>query len=548
MASSALSGALLRGGGGKLSVLSANAAPPKWSFGTAARFKLSKDEDSRRRGTNSAPALQVNMSAMSTCAGDADSVEADTDSGASGELPSRRLKHNASQQSWASMDATFSMCNSTKAPRLDGSLERTILPRQRARFPCGKSYDAAETMGSSAAVSFMHAPRYSFGGGKSRQEKPKATSETRRRAQAAPPAKQQHHKKAKVQLCRGFGSEVRLRYRGGAMELPISPGPAAYDMPRECDAIAEWMPSSLLPWGKRTAQRPQIRNPTATDAGPGEYIADHGFHFSRPGALIGQQLPDLHPPSIQPPPTAYDLPTSIGQGVSCVMGSGTRSGLRPNSVPGPGTYDPKPEDGSYPHAAHTVFGDERRPLMGDDVDPDEPPGPGVYKVREDPLQNGVLTRAWPTDAKLKRIAGMGPLGVPAPDAYDIVRPPGKQIGIHFPLDRPVEKRPGPTDYDPGVESQWTRNPAANSVRYTAPRRSPFEQFSDTQKSSEEMIKRCAEEVAKLAEEERSLDPSLKEEEPAFFTSGPSHSFGARRPMIGPPLDDVPLRAAYSSIP
>jgi len=321
---------------------------------------------------------------------------------------------------------------------------------------------------------------------------------------------------------------VRLRHRGGALDLPVSPGPAAYEVPRDSDPVPEWVPSSLIPWGHRTGQRADMVLPTATDVGPGDHIADHPFKASRPSATFGLHLRPA-PRDHFPDPTAYDLPPTFN-GPAFSVGPGQRSSHPILDFPGPGRYDPE-IDSVHPHSFHATFGTVERRHVADEVDPDEPPGPGSHNVRKDPKPTDKPSVGLPKDPKLKKTPGMGPVGFPGPGHYPLPTEKGTSAGVSFPLARSVEKIPGPSDYHPDDHLGRHAPPSYGSLNYTAPRKSPFgQESSGTEKSSEAMLRRCAMEVAKTAEERGFGAKERKEAKLAFVTSGPSYSLGGRRTM------------------
>lgn len=286
-------------------------------------------------------------------------------------------------------------------------------------------------------------------------------------------------------------------------------------------------------------------NPTATDAGPGEYIADHPFQAAAPSAVFGLHVRELTRDKY-PDPGAYELPTSIGEGPSYGVGPGQRTAIRCGDVPGPGTYSPNPE-GVNPHAYHALFGTVERRHAADEVDPDEPPGPGAHKVRKEPQASDKPSVGMPQADTRKRVVGMGPVDVPGPGRYEVKMDPGKKMGVHFPLTRSPDKNPGPAEYSPNDAPQRHAAPTWNPLHYTAPRKGPFgESSTGSQKASEAMLRRCAMAVAKAAEENGG--GARKDTSLSFAPSGPSHSFGARRPGPRPRNDDCQtMVGAVSSV-
>merc|ERR1719221_542713 len=105
------------------------------------------------------------------------------------------------------------------------------------------------------------------------------------------------------------------------------------------DQEPEWSAASLKPWGHRTGDRPELINPTATDAGPGEYTADHQFGAglsSCPSPIFRHPLQSRKPDEV-PDPTAYAIPSTVGTGPSYSVGPGQRGnlGIRTDASPGP---------------------------------------------------------------------------------------------------------------------------------------------------------------------------------------------------------------------
>jgi len=302
-------------------------------------------------------------------------------------------------------------------------------------------------------------------------------------------------------------------------------------VPREIDALPMWAPSSALPWGKRTSSRPELVNPTATDAGPGEYTAEHPYQAAAPGPLIGQPLTERTRDNF-PAPGTYKLPTSVGACTSVVIDPGAqRTQWSFGDGPGPGAYRPD-VSAVDPHRAGAVFGTVERRHESDDVDPDEPPGPGTHEVRRPPVPNTGV--GMPKADTRKEIVGLGPKGIPGPGHYKAPIPEGKRIALHQALPRrPRSPKPGPGHYEP--EDHLLRHiaPSHGVMNYTAPRRSSFlNEGSGTEKSQEATLRRCAMEVARVADEHGFGPAQRKAKALSFTPSGPSHSFGARRPGGG----------------
>jgi len=334
-------------------------------------------------------------------------------------------------------------------------------------------------------------------------------------------------KAPKAKLSRGFGSAVRLRYHGGALQLPSSPGPAAYEVPRDMDQAAEWTAASLQPWGRRTSGRSSLRNPTATDTGPGEHSAIDQFTAYRPAPKFAQRLTAPTKDNF-PDPARYDLGTTIGTGFAWKVGTSARGAdLAPRSGdnPGPAHYS---HDGSLAQRSRrVVFGNSERRHPGDGVDPDEPPGPGAHRLPSE--RTGGPSAAWPKDERLKRFPGMGPPGHPPVGHYHPAPPQAHGVTMAGPLERPRPDVPGPADYEPRDDLTADAAPAWATLSRTAPRKSPFVQASEREASSVAMLRRAAAAAAAAAAEEGHGDSDAT----AFAASGPSWSLGARRPLLGP---------------
>jgi len=516
---------------------------PKWSFGSAPRFKFKSGQvdDKQINKSKSSPALantSVTTFANSSVSTFAEESSADfvqlcsARSDVSAALAEPSAGGGGADALWRPMDATATMCRSAQATRLEGSLDRAAEPRQRAAHPRAKSYGPAETLGHGTSATIAHAPRYSFGGGKSRMPPEVAIaslSPTPAGGKTMKPDAWLQPRRRK-QLCRGFGMEVRLRYRGGAMELPISPGPAAYEVPREADPTPVWARASLSPWGRRTAQRPEMVNATATDAGPGEHTAHHPMVAAAPSPVIGLKIGDVTRDNF-PDPAAYDLPTSIGAGPAFGIDPGPRSKWQAGDGPGPGAYDPSVH-GVDPNPYRAVFGTSARRHESEEVDPDEPPGPGAHRVRRDPKASDKPSVGMPRADSRKHVVGMGPQGIPGPGTYQVRLGLGKHMGVHFPLTRGPNKNPGPGEYDPSDHLQRATAPTPNPLHYTAPRKPPFgNEGTGTEKASEAMLRRCAVEVARKGEDSGLITRQRDDKLIAFSPSGPSHSFGFRRPGV-----------------
>merc|ERR1712217_366466 len=231
----------------------------------------------------------------------------------------------------------------------------------------------------------------------------------------------------------------------------------------------------------------------------------------------------------------YEIPTSMGTASSYSIGNGQRSqfGEDGGKSPGPAHYMPS-DCGITAHEKAAVFGSCERRHECEDVDPDEPPGPGTHK-----LKSALSTRSpgLPTAAKGKTVVGMGPVGYPSPGDYcvDVPRKAGKTI--HLPCPRQPEIIPGPTDYDPSVHLGHEAAPEPGPIApRTAPRKSPFDMgnSSGRDKASDAILRRAAAAAAEAAEREGYGDPHAARL--AFAASGPKYSMYARRPQVGAKTD------------
>jgi len=435
-------------------------------------------------------------------------------------------------------------------------LEQALPPR--TGDPVAKAYDPAETIGDGTVPIYRHMPKYSFGGGKSRlyeEEREKknrdlvegkmgtgispARKPTMAKSNSAP--QKLELKKRKV-LNRGFGSACRLQLRGGPMELPISPGPAAYEVPRECDLVPGWSSSTLVPWGRRTAPRANVAKVTATDAGPGEYTADHGFQCTSPchqfGIRLTEPITDNFPGAGTYPSKSY-----ICDGPEFSLGA--RSALQEppqmgREGPGPGAHQPRMES-VYPHTASAVFGTGPQNETYPEVDPDEPPGPGYYSLLKRYTAKDRPSAGLP-QAPRGDALGLGPQGLPGPGEYPLPREKQRGGVMGVPL-KPgkVDNPPGPGYYT--YSDHLTRPSVAGckSLHHKEARGSLFNfKQSATEKATEAMLQECTAEVGPQTDAKNAI---------AFAPSGPSFSFGARRP--GPESRytrfDVPFISQVNSV-
>jgi len=375
-----------------------------------------------------------------------------------------------------------------KVPRLDGSLDRFIDPPERAAYPKSKHYDPAVTIGEDTNIRFERTPKFSFGGGKSRCQdmEPKALAMKKsasqkkltRSASDTTAEKELARLKAKNRgPARGFGTEERLRYRGGFAELPISPGPAAYEVQRQMDEAPLWAASTTVPWGKRSGGRKSLVQPNLSDIGPGEYTAHHDFTtFSRPHPIFGHPIREFRKAET-PAPGKYEVKTSLGDGPGFSVGKGMRPELcklDPNK-PGPGAYDPDMR-AVVPESYCTVFGTSERVHPAEGVDPDEPPGPGAhavsFKLTEESILSAGLSRTDRPFVKKDKISGIpGPGHYPGATASTFGK---KATSLHFPIQRPFDNNPAPTDYDPVYSLVREDGPVCSSPRFKQPRKPPWE--------------------------------------------------------------------------
>lgn len=542
----------------KISSLSGQHSSSKFSFGKDERPWNKKNPRSKLGSASSAPALTE-----STC---------DTDHNMSTEdswMQSRMSMNStwstgfrASQIGFGAVDAIGpGLCNSTRAPRLEGSMDRFLENPDRPADPRPKSYDPAATMGSLTAVKYDYAPRWTFHGGPSRVQpfkKPhptKVAAEAGLHASASEASDNKNEdellklrlkmeafalaspgiKPKKKKLSRGFGTQPRLQIKGGVFQQPITPGPCAYDTSREFDAVPDWVNAAILPWGKRSGQRPQIINPTSTDAGPGEHMADYPFRPEGPTPYFGQHVRELTKDNY-PAPCTYTIATSVGQQPSNAMvETGKRSQLANAScAPGPGTYEPKIAGEPKQHVYS--FGYSTRGHITDEIDPDEPPGPGTHEIKSTllPGKNCSLGVGLPKDRKLKKMGGMGPDG-PGPGTYKPQVDPmgsGKSAPIGIVLPRKVKEVAPPVGtHDPKYTLIDTAHPNPGAFKYTAPRKSPFDVGPSEGAGGEaEALMRRAVDAADVEAEQLGYTQHNRAKALEFPVTAPRWSFGARRPM------------------
>lgn len=418
------------------------------------------------------------------------------------------------------------------APRLDGGLDRMLEPPERSCAPRPQQYDAAIVFGEDTISAYHRAPNYSVGGGKSRMADLEPRAQTlsglaQESAKAAAAKAQKMHKSCpnlrtpvKTTLSRGFGTEPRLKIRGGALQLPFSPGPAGYDVVRDSDIEPLWASKSVLPWGNRTGGRSEFARKLECRSGPGDHVAQYGmFNPAKPHPVFAHPLRTLTKDNF-PAAGKYEIATSIGTGTGIKIGNAPQRDARPPpDNPGPGNYDP--EDVHH-RAACARFGTSERTHEADLIDPDEPPGPGAHDLLRDPRPKECLNPGLPKDAKLKKTTGLGPQGFPGPGQYRCELPTGKAIALHYPLKRPLEKTPGPADYRVSVRLTKEEAPAWGSVGRTAPRKPPWE---TNNAGSDDMAVAVMAAEAAAANQEGDLPQASKSD---FKPKGPKWSLGRRR--------------------
>jgi len=266
--------------------------------------------------------------------------------------------------------------------------------------------------------------------------------------------------------------------------------------------------------------------PTFTDAGPGEYIADHPFQASRPSPYFGLNLNTLAKDNF-PDPCIYDIPSRLGDAPAFGMGTGNRPKDKYGATPGPGAHDPRMES-VYPDISGGTFGTVERRHESDEVDPDEPPGPGSYPVRKE-YRASDKPSAGLGQAARGQAPGMGPVGFPGPGHYPLPQASrGTSSGVHLPLYGKVEKLPGPGDYDPSDHLGRHASPAYRPLHQTAPRKGPFgDASSGTEMADAALLSECALEIARSAEAMGFGSKQPKKETHSFQPSGPKHTMAGR---------------------
>lgn len=238
------------------------------------------------------------------------------------------------------------------------------------------------------------------------------------------------------------------------MDMPISPGPSAYELMRLGDLEPVWMRSkgSQCIWSTRTAGRADLRNRTGNPAnlGPGGAITEETLQFKAAGptSVFGHPLKEISKPEWQgSDPSRYNLASALCRDRSPIhsVGTGKRPGAPKSASPGPAQYSPK-DDVRYCTYPAVSFGKSTRIHECELVDPDEPPGPGAHTVRSDPKVTDKPSTGLPKE--MRNTFGGGSFTGPAPgDCYkelpSSLGKSGRSIGIHLP--RTKQQNPGPLD-------------------------------------------------------------------------------------------------------
>eukprot|EP00440_Ansanella_granifera_P013809 gb/GFBE01015006.1/.p1 GENE.gb/GFBE01015006.1/~~gb/GFBE01015006.1/.p1 ORF type:complete len:574 (+),score=76.34 gb/GFBE01015006.1/:1-1722(+) len=542
----------------QLSVLSHCSKGPRYGFGGAPRFKWMEErfKADQLKKSASSPALGGSGgTAMVEIAGPSHMMENEDAEVADAPYPEEPAEEEEEEQIQHAvtvvspkrdLEQTYPLGRGC-VPRFDGSLDRCLSPRQHAGEPRPKSYGPAQTIGEGTAACFLHSPKYSFGGGKSRVADLEEGAPKMVKAYSATGdlSSLKNRRSKRKNMSRGFGCAARLQVKGGPFEMPISPGPAAYELAREGDKVPDWASSSRLPWGVRTGGRSSLKVPVASDVGPGEYTAEHPFKAAGPSPKIGQTFKGA-PDSRKDYPAAgtYDIKSTVGSAVSYSVGPGQRAPLfRATCSPGP-VYDPSLK-GVSPDVHGASWGTSERVHFSDVLDPDEPPGPGAHNVRREYRASDKPSTGLPRDEKqFRKMGGMGPLGVPAPDHYGPL--PGKRLGKQIPIGLPLEPHqeltPAGTDYDPKFVLTKPASKEPKPLCRTAPRKSIFDvSEGGSSGAAEALLKRALQQVAAPKPD--------KNEAPKFHSSTPSWSMSARRPQKSRADQDLgaTMYGAFSSI-
>lgn len=508
--------------GTSMCTLSHASHPPKWRFGTASRSGKGAFNAKVTLRSRSSPELTQKPASCKSA-----SVE-EPPSDAGSTLEGVSSMHNiTSRGTWSG------------SWRMDGSVEPHLDKWQKARYPETKYYDASITMGAGTAPTIEHAPHFTFGGGPSRMKDFEKREEQLSRLRSDSKARvsnahalEMANKAVKAQewqaweeeaerlghgrrtLSRTFGTEKRLRHRSGALDLPVSPGPAAYSVPRDHSPAKPWQVKSAMPWGIRSENRPSHK--IQTDIGPGEYCADHPFEAAKGAPILGHPLQEVVPTSgigAGPTPEAYTLPSTLG-GPQIGIGRGKRPKEAAERSPGPARYDQdyKP---LQPRAANYSVGRQLRLHWVDMLDEDDlVPGPGAHDVVQEPGTKVPSASGFKhTDAKCKTIHGMGPVGYPHAE-YEVREGPStlraKSLGGSQP--RRIRESPGPGEYDHEDDAIRPAAPLWGSPQRTGPKSKLFDAKEDPSAAK-------GQEWAKSAQKKTS--------DTAWRPSGPKYSMPGR---------------------
>lgn len=507
--------------------LGGNTSSATWAFSKAPRFK---DHANNLRKSQSGPSLSASQA--TTRAPTTPAAQSDADADEFDEEEYDRLSPRAStwNTGW-SVGGSFH--------RFDGGSRRFAELPARAGQPRPKQYDPASVMGEKMHLAYQDTPKWSFAGGRSRDGKEKRTlvladmtgagivvvPEGEKQGEDEPAAtggrtaevtKPQDSKplKAKKKLCRGFGSETRLPMKGGMYQIPFSPGPAAYDVPRDGDLKPIWSADTLMPWGKRSEQRPDCSLKLPTDAGPGEHTAHHPFWgpFPTKAPIFGHPLREVTRDNYTD--LRYDLPSYVTDGPKISIGKGARpdftGGAERKFRVSPDAYDPD-HSSVHPHSSCAVFGSSSRAHESEGVDPDEPPGPGAHNVRKE-YSASDKPSAGLSQGERKTVnvnAGCGTMHGPKYDLPSTLG--GVSVSMAKPITRASDNFPGPADYSPSDKLCVETMPSWRSPQYTSERRMEGEK------------------VGRALEESRGS--KLKPVYPHFVPKGPKYSLGARRQKI-----------------
>jgi len=298
---------------------------------------------------------------------------------------------------------------------------------------------------------------------------------------------------------RGFGTAKRFLANGSPFVhkgSATAPGPAAYVVPRLGDPVSTYTPSSILPWGHRTTQRPEWDLPSASDLGP-DYETRSAFDQSAPRIAH----PVNEPAPQGPGPGYYEVDVgphkqggrdlsnswSIGDASrsDIVRANTGYSGGSAANAPGVGTYNAhKNGNPMWRSMPEIGMGKSVRLHQCDLVDPLDPPGPGSHEPREMLVKEDRAVSSFKCKEARPPFHGMGPK-TPASCTYEIGRPEYNAISpqktwstqkrsISMPLETKVRETPGPATYEPPhITKVKDRSPEWGSVGRTAPRKPPW---------------------------------------------------------------------------